>query len=114
MTDKKQRDIIKELERKEKELLSNEKIINKLMKEVDELKQECEELKEQLQANQPTGICETCTAITIFQNDKYRKALKTIEEICWNDVHTFADGTQLRYDSLDDILDIINRLKGEL
>lgn len=46
--------------------------------------------------------------------DRYSETLKTIEEICLNDVHVFADGTQLRYDSLDDILDVINRLKEEL
>lgn len=47
---------------------------------IEELEQECEELKEQLQANQPTGICETCMAKAILQNDKYLKALKEIEE----------------------------------
>lgn len=42
----------------------------------------------------------------------YRKALDEIERICLEDVRIFADGTELRYDSLDDILDIINKLKG--
>lgn len=42
---------------------------------------ECEKLKEQLQANQPTGICETCMAVALLQNDSYRKALEKIEEI---------------------------------
>lgn len=44
---------------------------------------------------------------------KYKQALDEIESICLEDVHTFADGTELRYDSLDDILDIISRAKGE-
>lgn len=44
---------------------------------------------------------------------RYEKALEEIEEICLKDVHTFADGTELRYDSLDDILDIISKAKGE-
>lgn len=79
---------------------------------VDELKQECEELKEQLQANQPTGICETCMATALLQNDKYRKALNEIERICLEDVRILADGTELRYDSLDDILNIIDKAKG--
>ena len=39
--------------------------------------------------------------------------ISKIKEICIKDVHTFADGTELRYDSLDDILDIINKAKGE-
>lgn len=42
----------------------------------------------------------------------YRKTLDEIERICLEDVHIFADGTELRYDSLDAILDIINKLKG--
>ena len=41
------------------------------------------------------------------------QALDEIKSICLKDVHTFADGTELRYDSLDDILNIISRAKGE-
>lgn len=40
------------------------------------------------------------------------QALDEIKSICLKDVHTFADGTQLRYDSLDEILNIINKAKG--
>ena len=43
--------------------------------------------------------------------DRYRKALEEIEKCCLEDTHTFADGTKLRYDSLDDILDIISKTK---
>ena len=93
-----------ECEQKEKELLSNEKIINKLMKEVDELKQECVELKEQLQANQPTGICETCMAKAILQNDKYRKALEEIENFTKKHCDYWCERNK--------ILDIINKAKG--
>ena len=39
------------------------------------------------------------------------QTLDEIKSICLKDVHTFADGTQLRYDSLDEILDIINKAK---
>ena len=42
---------------------------------------------------------------------RYHKALKEIEEVCLEDTYTFADGTQIRYDSLDDILNIINKAK---
>lgn len=45
------------------------------------------------------------------ENDCYHKALKEIERICLEDTYTFADGTELRYDSLDDILDVINKAK---
>lgn len=43
--------------------------------------------------------------------EKYEQVMKNIEEICLKDVHTFADGTQLRYGSLDEILTIINKAK---
>ena len=49
--------------------------------------QECEELKEQLQVNQPTGICETCTAKAILQNGKYHKALEEIEQELKEDIY---------------------------
>lgn len=45
--------------------------------------------------------------------EKYEQALNEIKEICLKDVHTFADGTELRYDSLDDILDIISKAKEQ-
>ena len=49
---------------------------------------------------------------TTVECEKYEQALNDIKEICLKDVHTFADGTELRYDSLDDILSIINKLIG--
>lgn len=49
-----------------------------------------------------------------FVDDRYRKALEEIKKVCIEDVHTFADGTELRYDSLDKILDIINKAKGRI
>ena len=48
-----------------------------------------------------------------LRNTCYRKALEEIEKVCLEDTRTFADGTQVRYDSLDEILDIINKAKGE-
>ena len=55
------------------------------------------------------GIVET----TETDADRYLKALEEIEKVCIEDTREFADGTQLRYDSLDEILDIINKAKGE-
>ena len=68
----------------------------------------CEELKEYIQANQPTGICETCTAKALLENDKYRQSLKEIEE--------YLDAQQKYFDGEDyhNLLDIINKAKGEL
>lgn len=74
---------------------------------------ECEELKKNNQI-----LCDlyknvdSCLQKRTEKFDHYRKALDEIERICLEDVHIFADGTELRYDSLDDILDIINKLKG--
>lgn len=68
--------------------------------------QECEELEEQLQANQPTGICETCMAKVVLQNDKYRKALEEIGDIVFGDYEIIDPlGKQ-------QILNIINKAKG--
>lgn len=90
--------------------------------------QECEKLKKQLMqksevdmffntpiegwSNDPCGICPHKA-----ENEELKKEIidknEKIKSICLKDVHTFADGTQLRYDSLDEILDIISRAKGE-
>ena len=43
--------------------------------------------------------------------EQYEQACDKIKEVCLEDTHTFADGTKLRYDSLDDILDIISKTK---
>ena len=45
--------------------------------------------------------------------DRYLKALEEIKKVCIEDTREFADGTQVRYDSLDDILNIINKAKGD-
>ena len=37
--------------------------------------------------------------------------ISEIKNVCQEDTRTFADGTQIRYDSLDEILDIINKAK---
>lgn len=80
---------------------------------IDQLKKENEELKKNNQI-----LCDlyknvdSCLQKRTEKFDRYRKALDEIERICLEDVYIFADGTKLRYDSLDDILDIINKLKG--
>ena len=78
--------------------------IESLKNKYNEKVKECEKLKEQLQANQPTGICETCMAKAILQNDKYLKALEEIKKVLSHCVMTGA---------IVKILDIINKAKGE-
>lgn len=76
--------------------------------EYQQLKQECKELKEYFQANQPTGICETCMATAILQNDKYYKVLEEIEEIVSGDYETLDPLAKKQ------IFNIINKAKGRL
>ena len=108
-----------EYEELKRQYESRKGLLNSVGKDNYRLMQECEELKEQLQANQPTGICETCTAKAILQNDKYRKALEEIEKFC-NSVsaeenlynsHHFSDGSMV-VEVADSVLDIINKAKG--
>ena len=107
-------DINKQLARKTQkynELLEQHKELddraNRLIEEKYNLSRECEELKNNLH------IANTNHEAAEQECDRYLEALEEIKDICIKDVHTFADGTELRYDSLDEILDIINKAKGE-
>ena len=95
--------------REDKILFANFCVENKdcYFKQLARKTQECEELKAyaQRQENQREEYYKEFL--------KKDKALDEIKSICLKDIHTFADGTELRYDSLDDILDIINKAKGE-
>ena len=95
---------------------------DRLSKQLEEKIQECEKLKEQLMETKTFDLFadkliekfNTDSAIaSIFKNNtRYRKALEEIEKVCIEDTREFADGTAVRYDSLDEILDIINKAKG--
>ena len=88
--------------------------------------QECEKLKSQIETySKMLDSTEFRVALTDVRTgerevwrklgskaDRYCKALEEIEKVCIEDTREFADGTQLRYDSLDEILDIINKAKG--
>ena len=93
--------------------------------------QECEVLQEQNQKLQ-MQLCNECgerddynipckmirdldywLQKEIEENDRYRKALEEIKKVCIEDTREFADGTQIRYDTLDDILNIIDKVKKE-
>lgn len=73
--------------------------------------QECEELKEKQKIIGKAIYKESIELCN--ENTRYRKALEEIEKVCIKDTREFADGTAVRYDSLDEILDIINKAKGE-
>lgn len=114
-----------EYERLKKYFFKQNEWLQQRAKECEDLKEEKEVIKKYLGISDKS-IMQRLEELTEYklkrqlkyikiqeENDRYRKALEEIEKICLEDVHTFADVTQLRYDSLDKILDIINKVKGE-
>lgn len=85
----------------------------KLYKQLKAKEQECEELKEWREANQPTGICETCTVKSVEDMYKYKKALDEIENVA-DDYNRVEKTSQYYRDGFDEIQDIINKTKGEI
>ena len=45
--------------------------------------------------------------------EKYKQALDEVEKVCIEYTHEFTDGATVHYFSLDEILDIINKVKDE-
>ena len=83
-----------------------------LLKQRDKLQKENEQLQEDLsRKTQEYEDLKFCTEILSFKYKKCYSILEKIEAVCRADTYTFADGTQIRYDSLDDILDIISEAK---
>lgn len=94
-----------------------EELLREIIKQNKQLArktQEYEELKAytQRQENQRETYYKEFLKLS-QECDRYRRALEEIEKVCLEDTRTFADGTQVRYDSLDDILDIINKVIGD-
>lgn len=74
--------------------------------------QELKELKEWQEANQPTGICETCTAESVKDMYKYKQALDEIENYV-RDNSDFDKSDKLTSNTgAYDILEIINKAKA--
>lgn len=67
------------------------------------------ELKEWQEANQPTGICETCTAKSVEDMYKYKQALNEIEKIVNTDYYQDSWGTLAI--KVNNIKGIINKVK---
>ena len=91
-----------ECESLNKRASSLEEIADDLQQRNHHLTQECEELKRKVELMMDCPDCKV---------DEYKKALEEIEKVCIEDTRIFADGTEVRYDSLDKILDIINKAK---
>ena len=111
---------------KQEQKVEQTESIKSLKEQLARKTQECKELKGYIQEREVWGdqceFCkhndkENCHQNIILDNLKtinsYRKALEEIKKVCIEDTREFADGTQVRYDSLDDILNIINKAKGD-
>lgn len=79
------------------------------------------ELREWQEANQPTGICETCTAKSVEDMYKYKQALDEIERFCRGGCDSCKEFTpnrqsdiNCRYCQFTQILNIINKIKEEI
>lgn len=73
---------------------------------------DCEELQEEICVlNTANRAINNLNAYIEKQRDIYLKVIDDIKKICLEDTRIFADGTQVRYDSLDEILNIINKIK---
>lgn len=102
-----------------------ESILERKTQECEELKAEekylkqcCEKAGEELAKHSfdYDGKEKNLVVQAIELNEKYeklKKALEEIEKVCIENTWIFADGTAIRSDSLDDILNIINKTKGE-
>ena len=86
--------------------------VKELLQQLARKTEECEELKERLERTEE-DLKYQCVDCMNVKSDRYRKALDKIREACLKDTYTFADGTTVRYDTLDDILEIINTTTGE-
>lgn len=78
------------------------------------------ELKEWREANQPTGICETCTVKSVEDMYKYKKALDAIEEFANRVCDTCKEFTpnkqsdiNCRFCQATQVLNIINKVKED-
>ena len=111
-----------EQQTKEKPILRCGQIKNCSIKEnykqLKRKEKECEELKEWQKANQPTGICETCTVKSVEDMYKYKKALDEIERFCKGVCDSCKKFTPNRQSDIScglcqatQILNIINKVK---
>ena len=125
LSDQKVEEEIKELNQKlylvQNEVHFKTEYIQEQREEIKQLEQKNEELEKKLELIPCVDTVlqigyeayKKQTKYLLNKNSRYRKALDEIEKVCLEDTYTFADGTQIRYDSLDDILNIINKAKGK-
>ena len=93
-------------DKEEKEFISNPvEAYENVVKQLARKTQEYEELENKIKKLRKN------LALEIEITDRYRKALEEIKKVCIEDTREFVDGTTVRYDSLDEILNIINNAK---
>lgn len=81
-------------------------------------REQTKELKEWQEANQPTGICETCTAKSVEDMYKYKQALYEVEQFintacdaCKEFTPSKQSDINCRYCQKTQIEKIINKVK---
>lgn len=99
-------------------LQAKEQECENLKTEEKYLKQCCQKAGEELAKHsfEYDGKEKNLVVQVIELNEKYeklKKALEEIEKVCIEYTHEFADGATVHYYSSDDILNIINKAKGE-
>lgn len=60
--------------------------------QIQKLTQENQQLKEWQQANQPTGICESCTSMAVLEADELRQKAQDLEKQLTKVVYEVTDG----------------------
>lgn len=88
---------------------------NCYFKQLKRKEQECERLKDELSTYGATGICETCTAKSVLQNDKYTKVLREIKDIAEQQVpyinlDQVKTCTEVEYDYLAKVWNLEQRM----
>lgn len=91
----------------------NDELVHKTQ-ECERSRKRISDLEERI-INHSNEVEEYCSRLADKNKkcEKYEQVLEEIEKVCIEDTRIFADGTEVRYDSLDKILDIISEAKGD-
>lgn len=68
--------------------------IQSLTDEIKRLRAENEKLREWKEANKPTGICETCTEVSVEKGFCYEQALENIKELAKGKINWCEQGNR--------------------
>jgi hypothetical protein len=95
-------------------------LLQNTLQYIQQKEEECRKLREWQEVNQPTGICETCTAKSVEDMYKYKKAVEEIEasekrvcDACKEFTPNRQSDISCRYCQPTQILNIIKRTKEQ-